>query len=128
MRTSPIQRFIDAFNARDLPAMEEVLAPDATAQVVAAPFPVEQGAPAIMATSIPYLLDSELHASAADVEEAPGILLRAAAGSGPIDVAIQVIADANLIARLDYITGPHQPERLRALGAALGIATTESAP
>ena len=117
--------FVDAFNRHDDSALCALLADDATARVLGAPFPEERGAQAIGNTSLPYLLDPKGHlgASVAEVEGAPGILLRAEDGEGPIDTAIRIETNADRICCLEYIVAPHEPSRLLAIGAALNLPT-----
>ena len=123
------QTFADAFNARDLQALVNLLADDATAEVLGSPFPIEQGPDQIAKTSFPHVLDEQaaLRASLGVAEGERWILLRANAGAGPVDTAIRLETKGSSIARVEYVVAPHQPRRLRALGAACGIATAADA-
>ena len=116
--------FAAAFNARDIDAMAALLTPDATAQVVGAPFPEECGADKIRVTSFPYLCDARLTASVVEIEGTEWVLLRNDAGE--IDTALDVRRDGDLVTRIEYIVAPHRPERLRALGAACGLPTVSA--
>ena len=118
----PIHRFVEAFNRGDVTEIGDALAPDASARVLGAPFPEEQGRDVILRTSIPHLLDGSLRAEPVDVEGAPGVVL--CTEDGAIDVAVLVSVDEVHVTQLHYVTGPHEPDRLRAVGVALGRITT----
>jgi hypothetical protein len=125
----PLPAFVEAFNARDLDAMAALLATDATAQVLGAPFPEEQGAEMIRHTSLPHVCDPELGLVASRVifEGRDWILLRIPGESGPIDTALSAAVEGGAIQRIEYVVAPHQPERLRALGAACDLPTAADA-
>jgi ketosteroid isomerase-like protein len=126
-----INQFVAAFNAGDLDALAALLAADATAEVIGAPFPQEQGREKIRATSLPHLLDAELSltAIAADVEGSPGLILVQGA-AGAVDTAVLCTAapDGSALTRLEYLVVPHQPDRVAAVAAALGRPVATEAP
>ncbi len=124
MTTDALDRFVEAFNQRELPAIRETLAEDAIAQVTGAPFPHEVGRDAIAEVSLPYLFDSDMMASVVDVEGERGLVLRTEVGRGPVDVVIAVGADDRGITRIDYVVAPHEPVRFAAICEALGLQTT----
>lgn len=119
------ERFAEAFNSRQVPRVAELLADDATAEVLGSPFPVERGREVIARTSLPHVLAPEagLVASVAVTAGHPWILLRADAGKGPIDTAIRIDHEGSEVTRIEYVVAPHQPEALRTLGAQLGLPT-----
>ena len=119
------ERFVEAFNARQVPRVADLLTDDATAEVLGSPFPVERGRDAIASTSLPHVLDpgAGLVASVVHADGHPWILLRADEGQGPIDTAIRIDHEASRVTRIEYLVAPHQPEALRALGAQLGLPT-----
>ena len=121
--------FADAFNRRDRDALAALLDADATAEVLGAPFPLEVGRERIQATSLPHLLDETvgLVASTVDAGAERWVVLRTEQGHGPIDTAVHLEHDGTTIHRLAYVTGPHQPERLHAIGSACGLPTVADA-
>lgn len=130
-RPHPVhERLVAAFNRRDVPRVVELLAADATAEVLGSPFPVERGRDTIARTSVPHVLDpaAGLVASLAVAGERPWILLRGDEGRGPIDTAIRIDHERDLVTRIEYVVAPHQPEALRTLGAQLGIPTVAETP
>jgi hypothetical protein len=120
------ESFAAAFNRGDLDALVDLLAPDATAEVLDAGFPVERGAEAIARTSLPYLLGAEdpLRAATVLLEGRPWVLLRTAAGTGAVDMALRLEAVGDRVVRIEYVTAAHQPGPLRRLVHPLGLATT----
>jgi len=119
------ERFVAAFNGREIPRIAELLATDATAEVLGSPFPVERGRDVIAGTSLPHVLDpgAGLVASFALAAGQPWILLRGDEGRGPIDTAIRIDHEGSRVTRIEYVVAPHQPEALRTLGAQLGLPT-----
>ncbi|MBL4847960.1 MAG: nuclear transport factor 2 family protein [Planctomycetes bacterium] len=67
--SQPLPLFVEAFNASDLDAMAALLSTNATAQVLGAPFPEEQGADVIRHTSFPHICELEGAASLGSVRE-----------------------------------------------------------
>ena len=122
------EHFIEAFNAGAVARLADLLADDATAQVLGSPFPVEKGRDAIARTSLPHVLDPSagLVASLGNARDEPWILLRTENGRGPIDTAIRIGHDAGRVTRIEYVVAPHQPDALRALGEQLGLPTVEA--
>ena len=114
-----------AFNARDLEALAECLAPDAKARVEGAPFPEEVGRETIRDTSLAYLLgeDARLHAEAVDHPEVSVVLFD---GRGRLDVAIEFEESDGLAVSLTYYTVPNAPERLAAIASDLGRPLADS--
>ena len=128
-RPSIHERLVEAFNRREIPRVVQLLAPDATAEVLGSPFPVERGRDVIARTSLPHVLDSKagLVASVALANGHPWILLRSQGGRGPIDTAIRIDHEGGRVTRIEYVVAPHQPEALRTLGAQLGLPTVAPA-
>ena len=121
--------FAENFNVGDADLLASLLAPDATAQVIDAPFPEEQGRGVIRTTSIPHILEMEppVTARAETFEDEPWVLLVRSATSdddGVLEMAVRVIGNAagDAIARLEYVTPPNAPDRLAAIAAAFGLA------
>lgn len=117
--------FVQAFNARDPERLSGLLAHDASAKVLGAPFPLEEGPEVIRATSFAHLLEADppLTASRARIVSGECVLLRTEEGRGPIDTVILFgLADFR-IQHLDYVTAPHVPEQLRRAGRGCGIPT-----
>ncbi len=123
MKSNPLQAFVDAFNDRDLERLRAELVADAVAHVVGAPFPLEEGRDVIARTSLPYLLEAGLVAQLVDLEGTPGIALLIGGAAGPIDVFVRVERAGGGICALAYLTAPHAPEELRAVGQSLGLRT-----
>ena len=121
--SDPRALFVAAFNDSDLDAMAALLSADASAQVLGAPFPEEQGAATNRHTSFPHICELDLVASLTSVGGAEWILLRTEGGRGPIDTALKLRVVGATIERIEYLVAPHQPEQLRALGAACGLPT-----
>ena len=121
----PLAAFVAAFNARDLDALRALLAEDATAQVLGAPFPEERGAAAIATTSLPHLLepDADLGAALAEHDGRRLVLLRRDRGAGPLDTVVEASVSGGRVRRLAYTVAPFRPDELAALGDALGIPT-----
>lgn len=118
--------FAKAFNERDLDGMASVLAPDATAQVLGAPFPEEVGAAAIRETSFPHICGAELDLAASwfQTESSNYILLREDQGRGPIDTVLDcTFVGPGVIERIEYLVAPHMPQRLAAFGRRCGLPT-----
>ena len=111
-------RFVAAFNARDLDALAGCVAPDATARVDGAPFPIEEGRDAIRDTSLAYLLaiSPPLRAQRADHPDAALLLLDT---EGRVDMAIQIEEAATLARTVVYYTVPHRPEVVETIASAL---------
>jgi hypothetical protein len=118
--------FATHFNAGDADLLAALLAPDATAKVIDAPFPEEQGRGVIRATSIPHILELEPPVTArVEIVEAIAwvLLVRSIEGDGALDMAIRITANAasDAITRLEYLTAPNAPERLAAIATACGL-------
>ena len=124
------ERFVKAFNGRQVPRVAELLAPDATAEVLGSPFPVEHGREVIARTSLPHVLAPEagLVASLGVAKGTPWILLRTQDGAGPIDTAIRIDHEGTRVTRIEYVVAPHEPMALRAIGAQLGLPTVAPEP
>lgn len=119
-----IDRFVQAFNERDLAALAACLAEDAIAVVVGSPFPVESGREAIRVTSLSYLMDEAMALRAKSVDH-PTIAIALLDAEGRLDVAIEAkLADGSL-ASLRYFTMPHCPDELRAIASDLGLVVAE---
>lgn len=129
-RPSLHERFVEAFNTGEIPRVVDLLAPDATAEVIDSPFPVERGRDVIAHTSLPHVLDSEagLVASLAVAHGTRWILLRTEEGRGPIDTAIRIDHEGALVTRIEYVVAPHDPSALQAIGAELGLPTVAPDP
>lgn len=119
-----IDRFVHAFNERDLTALAACLAEDAVAVVEGSPFPVESGREAIAVTSLPYLMD-EAMALRAEAVDHPTIAITLLDAQGRLDVAIEAKQADGSLASLRYFTMPHRPDELRAIASDLGIAVAE---
>jgi hypothetical protein len=119
-----IDRFVQAFNERDLTALAACLAADATAVVEGAPFPVELGRDAICKTSLPYLLDRSMALEARRVDHA-AIAVALLDGAGRIDVGVETEEASGLLTSLRYLTMPHRPDELRSIAGDLGLAVAE---
>ena len=120
-----------AFNQRDLDALEALLAPAATAEVLGSGFPVEQGPAKIRETSLAYLLAEEqgsLKAEAVGVDGGDYVLLRQGQGTRPIDSAIHVISEAGQITRLEYLVLHFRETELRQMAEGLGLPLAETDP
>lgn len=117
--------FVLAFNRGDLDGMAALLQPSATAQVLGAPFPEEVGAAVIRETSFPHICgaDLDLSASRARIVGGDCVLLRTEGGGGPVDTVLLFTLGDEGIARIEYVVAPHEPERLRRIGASCGIPT-----
>ncbi len=122
---SLLDDFARAFNQREVGDMARLLAHDATARVLGAPFPTEEGSDVIRVTSFPHLLEADppLTASRARIESGDCVLLRTDEGRGPIDsVLLFGLADFR-IQHIDYVVAPHDPEQLRQIGRSCGLPT-----
>lgn len=120
-----------AFNARDLNAMEALLAPSATAEVLGSGFPVEEGPVKIGETSLAYLIAEEqgsLTAEPLRLEGGDYLLLRQAQGTRPIDSAIRVIGEAGQITRLEYLVIHFRLAELRQMAEGLGLPLAQADP
>jgi hypothetical protein len=113
-----IDQFVAAFNDKNLDGLGACLAEDASAQVLGSPFPVEEGRDAICATSLPYLLESDLQARRVDHPTIAVVLLR----DGCLDVAIEM---DDGIATLRYLTMPHRSDELRTVASDLALRVAE---
>ncbi|MHC4451023.1 MAG: nuclear transport factor 2 family protein [Planctomycetota bacterium] len=119
-----IDRFVQAFNERDLAALAACLAEDATAVVEGSPFPVESGREAIRTTSLPYLLDESMALRAKAVDH-PSIAIALLDAQGRLDVAIEAKQTHGSLASLRYFTMPHRPDDLRSIAGDLGLGVAE---
>ena len=122
---SAAERFVAAFNARDLEALADCVAPDATARVDGAPFPTEEGRQAIRDTSFAYLLgiDPPLRAQRVDHPEAALLLLD---GQGRIDMAVRIEEVDSFARTIRYYTLPHRPLVVTAIADALGLPVADA--
>jgi len=128
---TPAAKLQRAFNGRDLDAMEALLAPSATAEVLGSGFPVEKGPEEIRKTSLAYLIAEEqgsLMAEAVKVDGGDYLLLRQAQGARPIDSAMRVICEAGQITRLEYLVIHFRPKELRLLAEGLGLPLAQADP
>ena len=116
------EKFADAFNRRDVNALGDLLCSDATAEVVGSGWPEEQGRAAILATSIPHIMDegTPLAAEARHSGDGVFVLLRRKNG-GELDTVLRCQSRDGKISRLDYlVTGFCRAEMAR-LAEPLGI-------
>lgn len=107
---------MDAFNAGSVEAVAALLAEDAVAWVEGAPFPREEGADNIRATSLPHLLEGNR------LRAIPGsdwIWLQN--GNGELEVAIEWVAHEGRMTSLRYVTAPHAGEELQRLAVIAGM-------
>jgi len=121
-------RFADAFNARDLDAMTALLAPEATAQVLGSPFPVEERPATIRATSFAYLLaeeDGSLQAEPVRHAGTDYVLLRKSAGVRALDCVARLRVLEARIEGIEYLVSAFRKSELASLAAALGLPLAE---
>ena len=119
------KQFVAAFNARDLEALADCVAPNATARVEGAPFPTEEGREAIRDTSFAYLLgiDPPLRAQRVDHPEAALLLLDS---WGRIDMAVRIEEVDGRAQTIQYYTMPHRPLVLTAIADSLGLPVADA--
>lgn len=117
-----IDKFVAAFNARNLDGLKALLATDATAQVIGAPFPVERGADVIAATSLPHMLggDERLSAESFNHDGKPWVLFRAP--DGTLDTVATIAFERGLITRIEYFVTHFAAKVVAKIAKARGIA------
>ena len=125
-----LKRFAGAFNGKDLDGLAELLASDATAEVLNSGFPVEKGREVIRKTSLPYILDSEVPLTAEVwVDEGVGyVLLRESGGNRALDMALRLICAGGAIQRIEYWVQDHRPDDVSRIGVKAGIAVRPGKP
>jgi hypothetical protein len=114
------RRFADAFNARRLEQLADLLSENATAEVLGSGFPVEFGRNQIRSTSLPHLLGDGNDPLVAEVWEEDHVLLREPAGRRRVDSAIRIQAQGRFILRLEYLVLGFRREELERICAAAG--------
>ena len=123
---SPYEAFAAAFNDRDLQALGALLADDAWAEVLGAPFPREVGRDAILSTSFPYLLEADPPLAARVRTEGERIWLLLCV-DGVVDTAIRATVERERVTSLEYVVGPHRPDELRRIGRVCDLPTVADA-
>lgn len=119
-----VDEFVRAYNLGDLDALEALLAPDATAQVLGSNLPIERGSKKIRDTSLAYLLGDgtdELVAERWDEDSVHYVLLREPTGARDMDSAIRIEVSDGRIRRLEYLVLFHKHDELVRIGELAGI-------
>lgn len=122
-------QLVDRFNARDLQGMVNLLAPDATAEVLDAGFPVERGRDVIARTSFPHVLglgddtDGGRPVARLWCDSATENKLVLLVSDGALDTAMRIELDeaGTSITRIEYLVGWQRPAELRTIAMAAGL-------
>jgi hypothetical protein len=117
-----IEKFVEAFNARDLARLKALLAPGATAQVMGSPFPVEHGPDVIASTSLPHMLGGSGEQLTAEAFHEGGqdwVLF--VASDGTLDTAATIASNEGRITRIEYFVTHFAMDTVRRLAKARGI-------
>ena len=112
-------RFVDAFNRRDLDGLVSLLAAGASTELVGSGFEPERGPDRIRAGSLTHMLGGEgepLVAEAAGVD----LVLLTQGPQGPVDMAVTIEANDGAIERLRFHTLWHDRETVAVMAKAAG--------
>lgn len=113
-----VDRFIAAFNNRDREALRDLLAADATAEVLDAGFGTEQGPDAIVRISLAHMLDPQATPLVARRPHRPQEDLVLFFTENTLDCAARLVARDARIVRIEYLVRAFREAEVEALAAA----------